>query len=371
MKRIAVTLTLFVATVCFQVLYAQNKPQYMSFSDINAKWKTQEIALPKNVSAPTVTQLVRAFNEVWRTEPGDMAILKSDNPKKFNKMNSGIDAVSYVNINKSGDFLESIGVGEAPWMEARTWIRSNGHRFFAINISEPGATESVMAFYDFNPDNSRLVPEEAIAENMKPETELGYLSMKLYEESDEVIVNEHIPGWNTVLGTTYTWDGMNLVRGGTAFAGFSDMIEQYKEDVGEMPNDFTKFALIDIDGDGIPELWLRDEQDLIGAFYCMGSGTAKLFMTEDWKLKGNITDNGVMVAGSAGTGAYYARYVLLKNSTVADDVNYMASFNLETEKMIPEYYRGDQQISIEEGEKATAKLGDVREVTPLWHSLSF
>lgn len=372
MKRIAVTLTLFVATVCLQVLYAQSNPQYMSFSDINAKWKTQEIALPKNVSAPTVTQLVRAFNEVWRTEPGDMALLKNDNPKKFNKMNSGIDAVSYVNISKSGNFLESIGVGEAPWMEARTWIRSNGHRFFAVNISAPDAAESVMAFYDFSPDNSKLVPEVEFAESIVPETEVGYMSMKLSEEGDEVIVNEHIGGWNNVLGTTYTWDGMNLVRGGTAFSGYSDMIDLYKEDVGEMPFDFTKFALIDIDMDGIPELWLRNEDDTDGAFYCMGAGNPKLITTENWKIKGNITNHGVIVAGSAGTGAFYANYVLLQNSDVVDRIYYNASFNMETEGLDVEYSReGDKPLTIEEGEKATAKLGDVREVNPIWHKLTF
>ena len=372
MKRITVTLTLFVATVCFQVLYAQNTPQYMSFSDINAKWKTQEIALPKNVSAPSVTQLVRAFNEVWRTEPGDMVVLKNDNPKKFKKMNSGIDAVFAVDANAAGNYLTSIGVGDAPWMEARTWIRSNGHRFFALNISEPGNTESVMAFYDFNPDNSRLVPETELAESIKPETEVGYLSMKLYEESDEVIINEHIGGWNTVLGTTYTWDGMNLVRGGTAFTGYADMIDLYKEDVGEMYFDFTKFALVDIDMDGIPELWLHNEDDTEGAFYCMGAGNPKLITTENWKIKGNITNHGVIVAGSAGTGSFYAQYVLLQNSDIADRIYYNASFNMETEDLDVVYSRENETpLTIEEGEKATAKLGDVREVNPIWHKLTF
>lgn len=372
MKRITVTLTLFVATVCFQVLYAQKTPQYMSFSDINAKWKTQEITLPKNVSSPSVTQLVRAFNGVWRTEPGDMVVLKNDNPKKFNKMNSGIDAVYSVNSNQAGNYLSSIGVGDAPWMEARTWIRSNGHRFFALNISAPDASESVIVFYDFNPDNSKLVPDVELAESIVPETEVGRMSMKLPEEGDEVIINEHIPGWNSVLGTVYTWDGMNLKRGGTSFTGFTDMIDQYKEDVGEMPNDFTKFALVDIDMDGTPELWLRTDDDNDGAFFCMGSGNPKLITTENWKIKGNICEHGVLVAGSAGTGAFYAQYVLLQNSDVADRIYYNASYNMRTEDMDVEYTRAnDVKMTIQEGEKATAKLGNVREVEPVWHSLYF
>ena len=368
MKRTLLTLSLLAVAALTQVLKAQNQ-QYMSFQEINQKWKTQEIKLPRNVSSPSVTQLVRAFNEVWRTEPGDMVVLKTDNPKKFKKMNSGIDAVYSVEQSASGNFLWSIGVGDAPWMEARTWIRSNGHRFFALNISAPDASESVMAFYDFNPDNSMLVPDTGIADGLVPETEVGRMSMKLNEESDEVIVNEHIPGWNSVLGTVYTWDGMNLKRGGTTFTGYTDMIAQYKEDAGELPNDFTKFALVDIDSDGIPELWLRTE-DEDGAFFCMGGDAPQLIATENWKIKGNICQHGVLVAGSAGTGAFYAHYVLLENSRVVDNIHYNATLDINTDEMRVEYSRGDKEISVEEGEKVTAKLGEAREVEPVWHQLN-
>ncbi len=369
MKRTIITLSFLAIAAFTQVALAQKKVQYATFEQINQKWKTQEISLPKNVSSPSVTQLVRAFNEVWRTEPGDMVVLKTDNPKKFKKLNSGIDAVSYVNQNASGNFLESIGVGEAPWMEARTWIRSNGHRFFAVNLGMPDSQETVMAFYDFNPDNSTLVPDTGIADGLVPETEVGRMSMKLPEEGDEVIVNEHIPGWNSVLGTVYTWDGMHLKRGGTTFTGFTDMIAQYKEDVGEMPNDFTKFALVDIDDDGTPELWLRTEDNYDGAYFCMGNGTPQLITSENWKIKGSICEHGVLVAGSAGTGSFYAHYVLLENSRVVDSIYYNSEYNIATEDMKVTYSRGDNPISIEEGEKATAKLGKAKDVEPLWHSL--
>ena len=136
-----------------------------------------------------------------------------------------------------------------------------------------------------------------------------------------------------------------------------------------MPNDFTKFALVDIDSDGIPELWLRTE-DEDGAFFCMGGDAPQLIATENWKIKGNICQHGVLVAGSAGTGAFYAHYVLLENSRVVDNIHYNATLDINTDDMRVEYSRGDKEISIEEGEKVTARLGEAREVEPVWHQLN-
>lgn len=370
MKRYFITLSLIALTSLTCMVLAQNPSQYPSLTDISNNWKNKELSLPKNVSTPSVTQLVRAFNDAWRTEPGDMVALKSDNPNKYKKLNSGVDAVFVVEQSPSGNYLQSVGVGEAPWMEARTWIRSNGHRFFAVNISNCDGTESVMAFYDFNPDNGMLVPDEALAAKLVPQTAEGTLMMKLPEEGDEVVVNEHIPGWQNVLGSYYTWDGMNLVRGGSVFTGFTDIMSQYREEVGSVVADFTKFALIDIDGDGTPELWLRTEDDNEGAFFCMGGGKPKLITTETWKIKGNICEHGVLVAGSAGTGAFYANYVLLENSRVVDNIYYNAEYNIFTEDMDVSYSRGETPISIAEGEAATARLGKAREVEPVWYRLS-
>ena len=124
-----------------------------------------------------------------------------------------------------------------------------------------------------------------------------------------------------------------------------------------------------LDSDGIPELWLRTE-DEDGAFFCMGGDAPQLIATENWKIKGNICQHGVLVAGSAGTGAFYAHYVLLENSRVVDNIHYNATLDINTDEMRVEYSRGDKEISVEEGEKVTARLGEAREVEPVWHQLN-
>ena len=105
-------------------------------------------------------------------------------------------------------------------------------------------------------------------------------------------------------------------------------------------------------------------------FFCMGGDAPQLIATENWKIKGNICQHGVLVAGSAGTGAFYAHYVLLENSRVVDNIHYNATLDINTDEMRVEYSRGDKDISVEEGEKVTAKLGEAREVEPVWHQLN-
>ncbi|MDD7319006.1 MAG: hypothetical protein SOZ80_08455 [Prevotella sp.] len=370
MKRVVVMLSLMAMAMFAQSAFAQNGSDIMSLKEINEKWKNQEIALPRNVTSPTVTDLVRAFNGVWQTLPGEMVVLNNDTPKKFDKVNRDTGYDYTVEKRRSGMFLQTYGSPETPWLEARMWIRSNGHYFFALNICGGEGSPSVMAFYDFDPNRSTLVPETRLLEHMLPISEGGCQSMKLPEEGGEVIINEHVKGWAPVLCSMFSWDGMNLVPEGNTLTEFGSMLSQYKEEEGGEIGDLTKFALIDIDGDGIMELWLRSgDEQAEGVLFAMGDGMPKLITSEDWKIKAAFARHGVIVSGSAGTGVFHAKYVLLRNSSITDAITYTSSYNITTEKLNVEYYRGANKISIKEGESVSKQVGDVREITPVWRKL--
>jgi len=76
----------------------------------------------------------------------------------------------------------------------------------------------------------------------------------------------------------------------------------------------SKFCAVDIDGDGIDEIWARDAEDENGAVFCFGSGEPELVAVEYWRQHFLFFEGRVNKAGPAGGPAYYSEDHLLENS---------------------------------------------------------
>ena len=109
-----------------------------------------------------------------------------------------------------------------------------------------------------------------------------------------------------------------------------------------------RYALIDIDGDGIKELWIKDVIDENGAFVCRGGGKLEIIALQYQMMTINLYGNTICQSGHAGTGAFYARYVKLENSAVAEVFTDLQLINFETEEEEHECTVNDKDISYED-----------------------
>ncbi len=74
------------------------------------------------------------------------------------------------------------------------------------------------------------------------------------------------------------------------------------------------YAYIDIDSDGIEELYIRDEAADCGWLLCCGADSIQFIASENYKLHFSKLGNIVMLSGSAGTGCFYTKYFQIENS---------------------------------------------------------
>lgn len=88
------------------------------------------------------------------------------------------------------------------------------------------------------------------------------------------------------------------------------------DDYYDRPEHFTpdRYQLLDIDGDGKMELWVRNGDDEEGALFTFSNGKPVLVTHENYKMRIGINGNLVTVGGGAGTGAYMNKYYIIENS---------------------------------------------------------
>lgn len=133
-------------------------------------------------------------------------------------------------------------------------------------------------------------------------------------------------------------------------------------------NPMTKYAYIDIDGDGYNELWLRSDNDKLGAIISVVA-SAKLLITERRPQKVSFYPGAVVVDGPCGFGCNTINAVIVENSRKAHNVLYIKTNPLEMEGAVHEYFYDGTRISSTNGKKRLQLvMHDKRQINPAWHN---
>ena len=142
---------------------------------------------------------------------------------------------------------------------------------------------------------------------------------------------------------------------------FQEMYEE--EDLDDEHLTLTKYAFIDIDEDGIDEVWVRTEEDEDGAIFCFDDeGEPVLIITEAEGKRPSIAKGWVGIGYPAGGPSYYNHYVILKNSRIVCEFTDLQVYEDH------EYYLGDKEISAAEAKKIKKNIkGEGSLLTPEWH----
>ena len=139
-------------------------------------------------------------------------------------------------------------------------------------------------------------------------------------------------------------------------------------DLAFIETPMTKYAYVDIDGDGYNELWLRSANDKLGAVISVVA-SAQLLITERRPQKLSFYPGAVVVDGPCGLGCNTINAVLVEKSRKAHKVQYIKTNPLEMEGAVHEYFFDGTRISSTNGKKRLQLImHDKRQITPIWHN---
>ena len=108
------------------------------------------------------------------------------------------------------------------------------------------------------------------------------------------------------------------------FAMMQTLYEDAEDDHGWMP--LCKWQYVDLDGDGINEIWMRDRDEEYGAMFSLADGTVSLIGIETdrfgaYTLEQQDGKGYFCKGGPAGGPSYYTEIVTVKDSRVVEQFN--------------------------------------------------
>lgn len=146
------------------------------------------------------------------------------------------------------------------------------------------------------------------------------------------------------------------------WAQFQDLYEE--GDLDDIHYPLTKYAFIDIDGDGVDEVWVRTENDEDGAIFLFDDEEEpQLIIAESEGKRLSVAKGWVGNGYPAGGPSYINHYVVLKDSRVEYDFTDFQVYENH------EYYLHDTEITEAEAKKIKdeiKRMGEGYAVTPEW-----
>lgn len=331
--------------------------------EVKEGWNALSIPVENASGDIDIVQLAKAFNRAWPTAIGNTLTLKSEG-KSVPQSNGYPDLK--VKTDKAGGYIEALGsqTGDAEDMMVSVVDRENGHKLFMACLAWPIANvDQFICAYDFDPATAKLTPEDSPATHFKGLLKKPYLNYVLPQGSKEFIIEEDA---SLVLRHVYRFDGNQFRLAGIRIGEQERLIQLFNEEKAEDGGDrLTKWALIDIDQDGVYEVWMRADNDKNGAFFAFGDFDGpQLLVSETSRFRPTLAPGRVTVGGPAGGPSYYTNTITLKDSQREHELTCMQVYE------DCEYSLDGKDITAEEGKAFQATISKkIYEPKVEWHKL--
>ena len=161
MKRV---ITMMACALALTAVASGKTPHECTLAEINSKWMDKTITVKNVKDAPTVMQLLRAFHAVWPTQSGEALIAEAgDRLFVTNDVTECDDCSGNVFVDCEDFCFAQYNDGEpdSQHLEARSFLRDEGHLLFAVCLSEGNNTQMpVCCYYDYDPSTRTMTPEQ-------------------------------------------------------------------------------------------------------------------------------------------------------------------------------------------------------------------
>ena len=326
----------------------------VSIDELQAQWQTKNLNGPKNGG---ILDLVGMFNLYYPTHSGSEFLTDVSRPVDQQKWLITLDRP-----NGYASFAEGSDDASNESMQACVWKRSNGHKLFAIAFEQQSSqVKAFVAFYDWDPATGILKPEKSLDRLFAPNHPEGIVHISLPQHGKDIKITEYHINAMFCITHVYPWDGMKPGRERVEIENIDKMWADYEEMAmmdGEHPA--TRYAIIDIDRDGSPELMLGSDSEDYKAVYALYDGKYELIAAQDYKRSLNFyPPKAVGSAGGCGTGCFYIDWTLLENSRPKHHIENQQEFNFEKDDLDDHYsLDGREVVHAEEGDRLVKSLGE-------------
>jgi hypothetical protein len=132
---------------------------------------------------------------------------------------------------------------------------------------------------------------------------------------------------------------------------------------------FGEYGLLDIDRDGLPEVFLQNEEGFYSAVFSLAGGKSDLLAHAWGATSVYFFENGVGVQGGCGTGCFISDCTILKDSKALVNFCTVEEYNMEGNLVSTTNTKDGKQVAEEEMEKLRLQLGEQLDLSPIMHKI--
>jgi hypothetical protein len=132
---------------------------------------------------------------------------------------------------------------------------------------------------------------------------------------------------------------------------------------------FDAYGLLDIDRDGMPEVYVRDKEHFYNAVFSIADGKPTLLAASFNATEIYFFEHGVGAQGGCGTGCMMSDLTLIKNSRAVFNICSIDEYDMDGELAASSMTKDDKKISKKEYDKLYAQLGEPVDLSAMLHEI--
>lgn len=130
---------------------------------------------------------------------------------------------------------------------------------------------------------------------------------------------------------------------------------------------FNAYGLVDVDRDGTPEVFIKDENHYYNILFSIAGGQPTVLATTFGATEIYFYENGVGVQGGCGTGCMMSDFTLVKNSKAVVNFSSIDQYDMEGKLAESNKSKDGKDITAKEYDKLCSQLGEQVDLSAMMH----
>ena len=132
---------------------------------------------------------------------------------------------------------------------------------------------------------------------------------------------------------------------------------------------FNAYGLVDVDVDGIPEVFVQDKEHFYNVVFSIADGKPKMLAASFGATEIYFYEHGVGAQGGCGTGCMMSDLTLIKDSRAVVNFRNIDEYGMDGELVASTKTKDGKEITAEEYDKLYTQLGEQIDLSAIIHEI--